>query len=348
MKKDLFLPIAVILGMGLVVLSSIDQSFLIRQSLWACAGLIAVFFFWHTDWRAVLNHKLLIYGFYVFSILLLMVALGAPVVRNTRSWIYIGSFGFQPVEFAKISLILLYAHFFSRRHLSVARWKNIFASFLFFAVPAGLTLMQPDMGSASILFGIWFGFLLVSGLPRRRIAVAVAAFLLAGAIGWMYVLKPYQKDRIVGVFYPEKNSLTVNYSVIQAKIAIGSAGFWGKGYHQGTQTQLGFLTEPANDFVLAALIEEWGLLGGLVVIGAYVYLVMRILRVGLLAQQNFEKFFCLGVALVFGLHFLINAGSTLGIFPVVGVTFPFLSYGGSNLLTSFFLLAIINSIARRS
>jgi rod shape determining protein RodA len=348
-KKDLFLPVAFILGMGLTVLSSIDQRLFFLQSLWTLVGFAVVVFFWKYDWRAMLTHKGLIYGLYALAIILLLVAFfTSPVVRNTRSWIYVGPFGFQPVEFAKIALILIYAQYFSRRHLSVARWKNIITSLFIFALPAGLVLLQPDMGSASILFGIWFGFLLVSGLPRKRIAAAVVAFAILGAFGWMYVLKPYQKNRIMGVFYPEENALTVNYSVIQAKIAIGSAGFWGKGYHQGTQTQLGFLTEPANDFVLAALIEEWGLLAGLAVIGAYVYLVFRILRVGLLANQNFEKFFCLGVALMLGLQFLINAGSTIGIFPVVGVTFPFLSYGGSNLLTSFFLLAIINSIARRS
>src|SRR3989344_9610043 len=122
---------------------------------------------------------------------------------------------------------------------------------------------------------------------------------------------------------------------------------WGKGYHQGSQTQLGFLTEPANDFILAAFIEEWGILAGLLLIAVFLTLLWRILQVGLMANSNFEKFITLGTALVFGLHFLVNAGSTVGLFPVVGVPFPFLSYGGSNLLTSAFLLAIVNAIGRR-
>lgn len=347
--RSLILPVLFILFSGLVVLSSISERFFYLQATWSVIGILVVLFFWRVDWRAILNYRWLLWGIYALAIALLLVAyFTSPVIRNTRSWIVLGPFTFQPVELAKIGLILIFAQYFSRRHQAVGRWKHIFASFVLFAIPAGLTLLQPDMGSASILFGIWFGFLLFSGLPRKRIIAAVVVFAIVGALGWMYVLKPYQKERIVGVFYPEENQLTVNYSVIQAKIAIGSAGFWGKGYDQGTQTQLGFLTEPANDFILAALIEEWGIFVGLLVLGAFFTLIYQILQVGLFAHQNFEKFLCLGVALVYGLQFLINAGSTLGLFPVVGVTFPFLSYGGSSLLTAFFLLAIINSIARRT
>lgn len=347
--RNLLLPVTFILFAGLVVLSSISERFFYLQATWSLIGLGVVLFFWRVDWRGILNYRWLIWGIYGLAVALLLLAyFTSPVIRNTRSWIVVGPFTFQPVELAKIGLILIYAEYFSRRHQAVGRWKHIFASFILFAIPTGLTLLQPDMGSASILFGIWFGFLLLSGLPRKRIAAAAVAFAIAGAFGWMYVLAPYQKARITGVFYPEENQLTVNYSVIQAKIAIGSAGFWGKGYNQGTQTQLGFLTEPANDFILAALIEEWGIFVGLLVLGAFLMLIYRILQVGLFAQQNFEKFLCLGVALVYSLQFLINAGSTLGLFPVVGVTFPFLSYGGSSLLTAFFLLAIINSIARRA
>lgn len=344
----MFAPVAVILAFSLTVLSSINPRLFYLQSLWAGLGFIVVLFFLKIDWRAVFNYRWIIWALYVLTIILLIVALASPAIRNARSWIALGPFTFQPVELAKISLILFFANYFSRRHMTVGRWRTIFVSFLVFAVPAGLTLLQPDMGSAVILFGIWFGFLLVSGLPRQRIIAAMIAFAVIGTLGWSFVLKEYQKKRIIGVFFPEESSLTVNYSVIQSKIAIGSAGLWGKGYGQGTQTQLGFLTVPEDDFILAALIEEWGLAVGFLVIAAFMALVYQVLKIGFLARQNFEKFFCLGVAMVFGLHFLINTGSTTGIFPVVGVTFPFLSYGGSSLLTSSTLLAIINSIARKS
>ncbi len=307
-----------------------------------------VIVFYRLDWRSIFNYRWVIWGLYGLAVVMLIAAYLSPAARGIHGWISFGSFRFQPVELAKIALILVYADFFSRRHLSVARWSTILTSFWIFAVPAVLTLLQPDLGSASILFGAWFGFLLVAGLPGRRVVAAILLFLVLGALGWSTALKDYQRERILGVFYPESNALTVNYSVIQSKIAIGSAGLWGKGYGQGTQTQLGFLTESATDFILAALIEEWGLIIGAAVILVFLFLIFRILRVGLMANHNFEKFICLGTALVFTLHFFINAGSATGIFPVVGVTFPFLSYGGSSLLTNSLLLAIINAIARRS
>jgi len=217
-----------------------------------------------------------------------------------------------------------------------------------FAIPAGLVAMQPDLGSGFILATIWFGFLLFAGLPLRRILLALLIFLVVGVYGWSNVLKDYQRERITNVFYPERNVLGLNYSVNQSKIAIGSAGFWGKGYGQGTQTQLGFLTEPASDFVLAAFIEEWGIAGGLLLLAAFVFLELWIIRVGLVADRNFETFVCIGVASMFAMQFLVNVGSTLGIMPVVGLTFPFVSYGGSSLVANFVLIAIVNSIRMRS
>jgi len=346
--RKLILPVLFLLLAGLATISSISLRLFYAQLAFTLVGLVLMFVLTRLDWRTFLRHNWFIWGLYLLSLgLLVLTYFIAPVVRNTRSWLFIGSFGFQPVELTKIALILVYASFFSRRHLAVARWQTIIVSFLLFAIPGGLVALQPDLGSASILFGIWFGFLLVSGLPFRRLTVALIFFLIAGAIAWSWGFKDYQRARIIAVFYPEQNSLTVNYSTIQSKIAVGSAGFWGKGYKQGSQTQLGFLTEPANDYALAAFIEEWGMGLGLLVVAIFFYLVYQILRVGMFASQNFEKFFCLGTAMVFGLHFLINAGSTLGIFPVVGVTFPFLSYGGSSLLSDFLLLAVVNAIGRR-
>ena len=140
----------------------------------------------------------------------------------------------------------------------------------------------------------------------------------------------------------------MNYSVAQSKIAIGSAGLWGKGYGQGSQTQLGFLPEPANDFIFSAFVEEWGWVFGIALIAAFFALIASILKVGYRAERNVEKLICLGAAILFAWQFFLNIGSATGMFPVVGVTFPFVSYGGSSLLTSLFLLAIIHAIEVRS
>ncbi len=345
----LFIPVAFIIAASLVMLSSISLHFFWLQAVWVLIGICVLLFFSRVDWRLFLNYRWLIIGLYVFTVcLLVFVYFKGPVIRNTRSWLVLGPFNFQPVELAKISLILLYASYFSKRHMRIAHLKNIAVSFLYFVIPAGLVLLQPDLGSALILFGIWCGFLLVAGLPFRHLAIGCVLLAFLGILMWSWGLKDYQRERILGVFYPERDALGINYSANQSKTAIGSAGFWGKGYKQGSQTQLGFLTESSDDFIFAALIEEWGAVAGFLVVGAFCWIVFRILRIGARADQNFEKFICLGAAIVFGVHFFFNAGSTTGVFPVVGVTFPFLSYGGSSLLINFFILTIINGIAKQS
>jgi rod shape determining protein RodA len=297
----------------------------------------------------VFNSSWVIWGIYILAFLLIVFAYArGPVIRNTRSWIALGPITLQPVELMKIALIFLYANYFSRRHLAVARWQNIITSFFFFALPAAIAVRLPDLGSALIFFGIWFGFLLLSGLPLRRVLAALAIFAIAAGVIWVYVFRDYHRARIIGFLYPQQNVLGVNYSAAQSKIAIGSAGFFGKGYGQGTQTQLGFLSEPSEDFILAGIIEEWGVLGGVVLMAAFFFLIMRILMIGSLADENFEKFICLGAAMMFSVQFLLNAGSATGLTPVVGVTFPFVSYGGSSMLADFFLVAIVNSICKRS
>ncbi|RJQ29343.1 hypothetical protein C4571_01805 [Candidatus Parcubacteria bacterium] len=345
----LFLPVGILVGAGLLALSSISIELFSLQLLWVGFGILLIFVFYFSDWRLLLNYRWLISGLYVLTLVLLVVAyFKGPVIRETRSWLVLGSFHFQPVELAKVALILIYAQFFSRRHISIARWKNIAGSFVLFALPAGLVALQPDLGSALILFGIWFGFLLFSGLPTRRVVAALLVLVALGIFGWSQILKDYQRERILGVVYPERSVLGINYSVIQSKIAIGSGGLLGKGYGQGSQVQLGFLPEPATDFIVSALIEEWGLVVGLVVLGAFLYLVFGIVQIGMAAEHNFEKFIALGAAMVFGLQFLLNTGSATGITPVIGITFPFLSYGGSSILTSFLLLSLVNAIRRKS
>lgn len=346
---SLLLPAALLVLASLTMLSSISMHLFYLQLLWAALGTIVVITFLFFDWRPLLNYRWLIVSFYGLVISLLVAVLfSAPLIRHTRSWLQFGQFTLQPVELAKLSLILVYARFFSRRHVSIARVRTIADSFFYFVALAALVLPQPDLGSTLVLFGIWFVFLLVSGLPPRRIIAGFFLLLLVGAGLWFYGLKDYQRDRIAGVLYPERDPLGINYSVAQSKIAIGSAGFWGKGYKQGTQTQYGFLTEPADDFIFAAFVEEWGWFGGLLLVGIFLMLILTILNVGLRADQNFEKFICLGVAIIFGIQFFLNAGSEVGLSPVIGVTFPFLSYGGSSLLTNSTLLALVNAIGRRS
>lgn len=346
--KILFLPLFFVLISSLVVLSSISEKFFYKQAAFVALGIIFVFLFRKFGWQGIANYRWFILGFYALSVfLLVLVLIVGPNIRNVKSWLVLGPFSLQPVELMKISLLLFYAEYFSRRHLSVARWKIILTSFSFFIVPAVLTAMQPALGSTIVLFCIWFGLLLSSGLPRDKIIFALILFIIFAFLIWNWGLKDYQKLRIIHFFYPEKNVLGANYSIIQSKVAIGSAGLFGKGYGQGSQTQLGFLTDPGNDFILAALIEEWGIAGGIAVIGAFLALMLAILKIGSLSLNNFDKFVCLGTVIIFGMQFLMNSGSALGIVPVVGIPFPFLSYGGSSIIAGFFLVAIIAAIEKR-
>lgn len=345
----LFLPVGIILAVSLIMLSAISFHFFVLQVVWIAIGVGIVIGFLFFDGRSIFNFRWLIWGFYGVSLFLMGLAyLAAPIIRNTRSWLVLGPVSLQPVELMKVALILLYANFFSRRHLAIARWKNIFISFILFAVPAAIAVKLPDLGSAVIFFSIWFGFLLLLGLPLRRTLIALLVFALAAGFIWVYVLKDYHRARILGFLYPQQNALGINYSVTQSKIAIGSAGLLGKGYGQGMQTQLGFLSEPSEDFIFAALIEEWGVVGGIVVLVAFLFMIFQIIRIGFLADENFEKCICLGAVMMFGVQFLLNTGSATGLTPVVGVTFPFLSYGGSSMLANFFVLAVVNSIRKQS
>src|SRR6266481_3739600 len=333
---SLFIPIGILIAASFLVLSSVAMHFFYFQFLWVILGMGLVALFTFLDWRTIFSYRWIVWGLYILSVLLLIfVWLKGPAIRNIHGWIVLGPLRFQPVEFAKIALILVYAEFFSRRHVVIAHFKNILVSFAFFVVPAFLTALQPDLGNAVILFGIWFGSLLVSGLPPRRILLAFVIFALGAVLLWSHGLKAYQRERIVGVFYPQSDAQGINYSTIQSKIAIGSGGAFGKGYRQGTQTQLHFLSVPESDFALAVFLEEWGWVPGLILIGAFLFLVFQILKIGIVADKNFEKFVALGTAMVYGFQFLINAGSTIGLLPVVGVPFPFVSYGGSSLLMSF-------------
>lgn len=334
--------------LGLLSLASAKPDLFYKQLLFWFIGITFVFLIIAFDWRSLVNYRGITLGLYFIVITLLVVTyFFAPVVRGVKGWLMIGSFQFQASEFAKLALIIVFAGFFKKKHISIARVSNLLVSFIHFVIPALLVAIQPDFGTAIILFFIWFGFLLVSGLRPKHIIVSLLIFSVVVAVMWFSVLENYQKERIVGVFFPGRDALGINYNVIQSKIAIGSAGFFGKGFGQGTQVQLGFLPEAQTDFIFAALIEEFGLVGGFLAIATFVILIFRIIRTGIDSEINFNRFICLGAAILFISQFVLNIGSNLGFMPVIGVTFPFLSYGGSSLLTNLIILGIIQSIVVR-
>jgi len=340
------IAVFLLLGAGLLSLASTSPTLFHKQIIWAVISLVVLFLLVVFDWRPFVNYKGVVFGLYLLGVILLVATYFlAPSIRGVRGWIVLGGFQFQVSELVKLILIIFYANFFSRRHVGIAKVSNLFLSFIYFAVPAFLIAIQPDLGSVLVIFALWWGFLLVSGIKWRHLAAALLLFAVLTGIMWQTVLEDYQKDRVLGFFFPERDPLGTNYNVIQSKIAIGSAGIFGKGFGQGSQVQLDFLPEAQTDFIFAAFTEEWGILGGVLLLLIFAYLIYRIIRIGFDAKNNFGRFVCLGAAILFIVQFVFNIGSNLALTPVVGVTFPFLSYGGSSLLTSFVLLAILNSIS---
>jgi len=339
------LAILFLAGASLVSLFSSHPDLAWKQLTFWLVGLILIFLIIRFDWRSYINYRGVIFGLYFLSVLLLLMTYFlAPAIRGNRGWLSIGPLNFQASEFSKLVLIIFFAYFFSRKHLGIGRVSNLITSFIHFLIPGILIAIQPDFGSVMIIFCLWFGFLLVSGIKYRHLIVALIIFSILGIIIWQGVLHDYQKERILGFFFPGRDPLGINYSVIQAKIAIGSAGLFGQGFNQGTQIQLGFLPESSTDFIFSAFIEEWGLVMGLVLIFVFSILILRIIKIGLNADNNFNRFICLGTVILFSIQFIFNVGSNLGLTPVIGVTFPFLSYGGSSLLTNLILAGIIQSV----
>lgn len=337
--------VLILTSVGLLSLFSTKPELFWKQLLFLIFGFFLLILIAKTEWRPFINYRGAVLGIYFLIIFLLLITyFFASPVRGVRAWLTFGSFQFQASEFAKIVLIIIFANFFRKKHVSIARVSNILISFFYFAAPAFLVLIQPDMGSVLILFSIWFGFLLVSGIKWSHLLISFLIFAAVGVFMWTSVLKDYQKERILGVFFPNQDPLGINYNVIQSKIAMGSAGFFGKGFRQGTQAQLGFLPEAQTDFIFAATVEEFGLFAGLIIIIAFAYAVFRIIMIGMHSDNNFGKFICLGTAVFLTVQFVLNIGSSLGISPVIGVPFPFLSYGGSSLLTNFVIIGIIQSI----
>ncbi len=341
---QMMVSIFILISAGLLSLFSSSADFFHKQIYWIILALALFVFLVFVDLRSFFSHRSVVRGIYVLMVIILIFALlFAPRIKGNRSWIVFGPFQFQPSEFAKVVLIIALAYFFSKSHVGIGRWKIVLNSFFYFALLGIIVAALPDMGSAFVLFALWFGFVLVSGMPFKKIVISSLVFIFIFVLMWSFIFKPYQKERILGVLLPQSDPLGANYHAIQSKIAIGSGGIFGQGFRQGTQVQLGFLPEAQTDFIFAAIAEEGGLLAMIILLGAFGWLVLRIIKMASMIEGNFDKFLCLGTAILFLSQFVLNVGSNLGVLPIVGVTFPFVSYGGSSLIANTILVGMMQS-----
>lgn len=325
-----------------------DRTFFYKQLAFIVGGFFLMVLFAFLDYRIFRNHPRLLIIIYGLSVLFLVAVLvfGARI-RGAISWFRLGPFNFEPVELAKLVMILILAQYFSLRHIELYRIRHIIVSGIYIAIPTVLIFFQPDLGSAMVLIFLWLGTMIVAGIKLRHLVVLFLIGMIIFGVAWLGLLKPYQKDRIVSFINPYFDPLGSGYHRIQSVIAIGAGKFWGRGLGQGSQSQLDFLPEQHTDFIFASIAEEWGFIGVVIVFILYFLLFFRIIKTALGATNNFARLFCIGAAIVFLFQAFVNIGMNLGILPIAGISLPFVSYGGSNLIISFITLGIIQSIAVR-
>lgn len=296
------------------------------------------------DWRALREDPYLILIIYLVCLISLsFLFFFAPEIRGVRSWYKIGPISIDPIEFIKIALIILLAKYFSMRHVEMYQIKHILLSGIYVLLPATLIFLQPNLGSVLILISLWVGILLLSGIKIRHFLILCFCFALVFILSWQFLLKDYQKARIFSFIYP-KDPLGLSWNQAQAKIAIGSGGILGQGLGKGPQTQYGFLPEPQTDFIFAAIAEETGLIGVSCLFFLFIILIWRILKITITSQTNFPRLFALGFSILLVSQIFINIGMNIGILPIIGISLPLISYGGSGLISTFLALGILQSI----
>jgi len=281
-------------------------------------------------------------------VVLLAATLGfARLVAGTKSWITLGLMQLQPSELAKIVMILIFARFFAEYKRPYLTTRVTLGALLVAGVPLLLIIAQPDLGTAMTFLAVIGGAFILAGLRRKAIVLFVLAALLVGVGGWTIALKDYQKKRVTTLINPAGDPRGSGYQVIQSKIAIGSGGFAGKGFLKGSQSQLRFLPARHTDFIFSVIGEETGFIGVFIVIVLYFALLARMFLSVNKARDRAGIYIIFTASLLISFQFLVNILMIIGLFPVVGITLPFLSYGGSSLLASYVACGLVLNVKMR-
>ncbi len=318
-----------------------------RQSASMLVGMVLFFIAMFVGPKTAKTSSYFIY--FICCVLLVAVLLVGDMAGGARRWVAVAGIRVQPSEFMKLGIILAVARYLSDDKIPSEGFTvpTLIVPSVIIFVPALLILKQPDLGTALINIMVGASMILLAGVNTKTLIrlflVAICSLLPA----WNFVLKDYQKQRVLTFMSPESDPLGAGYHALQSKIAVGSGAVFGKGYFQGTQTQLRFLPEQTTDFVFSVLAEEWGYLGSTFVICLYGFLIYRILLVGQRCQDKFGAFVSIGVASLIFWHLIINIGMVIGILPVVGVTLTLLSFGGSSVVTVLAGIGIVAGFSMR-
>ncbi len=341
--RILVLSLLPLIGASLITLYMFEgaNNFFDRQIIWFLVGGAVFLIFSLSDLRFLRRSQAILVIYLSIAGLLCLLFLAGSIFKGAKSWFDLGAFAVQPADIMKLGVVLVLAKYFSRRHVEIAHTKHILISGAYALLPFFLVLVQPDFGSAIIIFAIWFGMTALSGISKKHLFLVIGGGILAFVILWVGVFQPYQKNRIMTFLNPLHDVRGAGYNAYQSTIAVGSGELWGKGIGYGTQSRLKFLPEHETDFIFASFAEEWGFAGVLLLFVSFGVLFMRIARAATVGATNFETLYALGLGIFFLTQFTVHVGMNIGLLPVTGQTLPFLSYGGSHLVTEFAGLGIL-------
>lgn len=326
---------------GLIAQYSIGQAFT-KQLIAVLIGLSMFIGLSMSNYRIIKTHPFI---YYIAAILILIAVLAfGTTVRGTTGWFIIGGLSVQPVEFVKLLFILFIAALLDRDISKLQSSKYVLLTGVFTSVICGLIFLQPDLGSAFIIFMLWFVYLLVLKSPKWAVVVIVLTVVIAALIGWFFVFQDYQKQRLTTFISAESDPLGAGYNVSQSIVAVGSGSFWGRGLGLGPQSQLHFLPEASSDFIFAVIAEEFGFIGVFVLFLGYAVIVWRLWRWMIQARNNYTFLILLGVCTYLVLQSTLVIGMNTGLLPVTGVPLPLLSAGGTSMLATLVMLGLAHAI----
>jgi rod shape determining protein RodA len=325
--------------------SEMVTDFLPRQLVWVGLGVGLLLLAMAIDYHVLLDFSLVLY---VLGLVSLVAVLFLGVKRGgARCWFEFGPWQIQPSEFAKLATALFVARFLAGLNRRVLDLTQIAAAVALVALPMLLIVVEPDMGGAAMFVPLIAGMLLIAGVRVRLLLIAALLVLIFGAGVWSFGMKAYQRQRVMTFLQPDTDPLGAGYQVRQSKIAVGSGELLGKGYMQGTQSQLRFLPARHTDFILSVLAEEWGFLGVATVMGLYILYIVSAARVAMRARDRAGILLVVGLLSVFCFHVLYNSSMVVGFLPITGIPLPFLSYGGSFTLFNFLATGMILGVDLR-
>ena len=320
--------------------------FYVKQIQWILVGLFFMIAVFLIDYRVICQAAYLIYGISVA--LLIIVFFYGYTTHGSQRWISTGFFAFQPSELMKLTMIIVLARYFDNHNSNEPyKLRELFIPFVIVLIPCLLILKQPDLGTALVIMLLSASIIFFLGINWKTFAIALVSGLVLMPLGWHF-LKDYQKERLLTFLNPEHDPLGTGYHVIQSMIAIGSGGVFGKGFLNGSQTQLKFLPEQQTDFIFSVFAEEWGFIGALVLAIMFISLILWGLKIALHSRDLLGTILAFGITALISWEVFINVGMVLGVLPVVGIPLPFLSYGGSAMICLMTAIGLLMNVSVRS